>query len=96
MKKKRSSVSVSALTPMSLEVNVIGLTVEEAMIEINNYLDQGILNKLVTGRVIHGHGTGALRSATHDLLKRHKAVKSYRLGGENEGGVGATVITFKS
>lgn len=96
VKKKRSSVSVSALTPMSLEVNVIGLTVEEAMIEINNYLDQGILNKLVTGRVIHGHGTGALRSATHDLLKRHKAVKSYRLGGENEGGVGATVITFKS
>ena len=97
-KKKavRSSVSVSATTPMQLEVNVIGLRVEEARVEINNYLDQAILNKLESGRIIHGHGTGALRSATHELLKKHKAVKSFRLGGENEGGVGATVISFKS
>ena len=97
-KKKavRSSVSVSATTPMQLEVNVIGLRVEEAQVEINNYLDQAILNKLESGRIIHGHGTGALRSATHVLLKKHKAVKSFRLGGENEGGVGATVISFKS
>lgn len=95
-KPQRSSVSVSTITPMALEVNVIGLRVEEALVEIGNYLDQATLNKLSTGRIIHGHGTGALRSATHEYLKKHKAVKSYRLGGENEGGVGATVVTFRA
>jgi DNA mismatch repair protein MutS2 len=46
-------------------------------------------------RLIHGHGTGALRSAIHQYLKSNKYVESYRVGGQGEGGVGATVVTFK-
>lgn len=94
-RKPRSSVSVATTSPMRLEVNVIGMRVDEAMVEVRAFLDQAILNKLATGRIIHGHGTGALREASHEILKKHKAVKQFRLGGENEGGVGATVVTFK-
>lgn len=95
-KKARSSVSVKTSTPMSMECHLIGLRVEEALIELSQYLDQCILNNLKFGRVIHGHGTGALRQAVHQALKKHSAVKSYRLGGENEGGHGATIVEFKS
>lgn len=94
-KKRRSSVSVKASTPLSTEVNIIGQRVDEGMLEIRAYIDSSVLNKLKSGRIIHGHGTGALREATHQLLKNHPQVKDYRLGGENEGGVGATIVTFK-
>ena len=94
-KQQVSSVSLQTSTPFQLEVNLIGLRVEEAMIELASYLDMAVVNKMKEGRVIHGHGTGALRQATHEVLKRNSHVKSFRLGGENEGGVGATVVEFK-
>lgn len=91
----KSSVSVSSVRPVQIECNLIGMRVEEALIELQQYIDQCIVNNIQVGRVIHGHGTGALREAVHQALKKHKQVKSFRLGGENEGGHGATVVSFK-
>lgn len=94
-KKPQTSVSVVSLQSAKAQLNLIGQRVEEAMIELNQYLDTCVLNKMPFARIIHGHGTGALRKAVHETLKRHKGVKSYRYGNENEGGNGATVVEFK-
>jgi DNA mismatch repair protein MutS2 len=77
------------------ELNVIGLTVEEALADVDKHLDDCIRANLPFTRLIHGHGTGALRSAIHNVLKTNKYVESYRVGGQGEGGVGATIVTFK-
>lgn len=78
-----------------LELNVIGLHVEEALDKVEKYLDTCIARKVKSCRLIHGSGTGALRTAIHNYLKTLKAVDSYRFGGAGEGGVGATVVTLK-
>jgi len=83
------------LSSVPLEINVIGLTVEEALDEIDHYLDDCVRARLPFVRLIHGHGTGALRSGIHNYLKTHHFVESYRLGQQSEGGVGATVVYFK-
>ncbi len=80
---------------VSSECNLIGMHVEEALSLVDKYLDSALLAKMYTIRLVHGHGTGALRSAIHQYLKRNKNVDSYRLGGEGEGGLGATVVTLK-
>lgn len=87
--KRTSSQSISG------ECNVIGMRVEEALSVIDKYLDSAMFSKMYTIRLVHGHGTGALRSAIHQYLKRNKHVENYRLGGEGEGGLGATVVTLK-
>lgn len=92
---KTIQVSSEKLTSVPMEINVIGLTVEEALNEIDHYLDDCIRARLPFVRLIHGHGTGALRSAIHNYLKNHHYVESYRLGQQGEGGVGATVVVFK-
>lgn len=79
----------------SLELNVIGLKVAEALPVVDHYLDQAVIAKASTVRIIHGMGTGALRSGIHQYLKRHAKVETYRLGGQGEGGMGATVVTLK-
>lgn len=94
-RKPKASVSVTSTTPFKVECNLIGMRVDEALIELSSYIDSSVLNNVPFGRVIHGHGTGALRQAVHEALKQHKQVKSYRLGGEKEGGHGATVIEFR-
>ena len=78
-----------------LELNVIGLHVDEALEKVEKYLDTCLARKIKSCRLIHGSGTGALRSAIHNYLKNLKSVDSFRLGGAGEGGVGATVVTFK-
>ena len=78
-----------------LELNVIGLHVDEALEKVEKYLDTCLARKIKSCRLIHGSGTGALRSAIHNYLKTLKSVDSFRLGGAGEGGVGATVVTFK-
>lgn len=77
-----------------LECNLIGMRVEEAMAKLRNYLYDCIMMHYHQARVIHGVGTGALQQATHQLLKSFKGVKSFRYGGEGEGGVGSTVVYF--
>ena len=90
----RSSVS-SAMTAIALECNVIGLRVDEALVVVDKYVDDCVLHRIKTARIIHGHGTGALRTAIWQKLKNHASIQELRLGGQGEGGVGATVIVFK-
>lgn len=80
---------------VKMELNLIGLRVEEAMEEMDRYMDQAVFARLPQVRIIHGHGTGALREAVAQRLKRNSHVESYRLGDGHEGGVGATVVILK-
>lgn len=77
------------------ELNVIGLHVEEALEEVEKYLDNARLRHLKMVRIIHGSGTGALRTAIQEYLKKQSFVESYRLGNGNVGGVGATMVYLK-
>ncbi len=92
---KNVQISSERLASVPLEINLLGLTVEEALNEVDHYLDDCVRARMPFARLIHGHGTGALRSAIHSFLKTHHFVESYRLGQQNEGGVGATVVYFK-
>lgn len=80
---------------MPLECNLIGLHVDEAMDKFDDYMDQARLHGLTSFRIIHGDGSGALRKAVQDRLKRNKYVDSYRIGMPQEGGTGATVVEMK-
>ena len=80
---------------ISSEINLLGKTVDEALAELDKYLDDAYLSHLSTVRVVHGKGTGALRTAVQSHLKRVKYVKSYRLGEYGEGDAGVTIVTFK-
>lgn len=88
-------ISVHALSRPALECNVIGMHVDEGLRAVSKYLDECMVHKLSSARIIHGHGTGVLRQAIHDFLRKNKHVESFRLGGQGEGGVGATVVTLK-
>ncbi|TFG81364.1 MAG: endonuclease MutS2, partial [Erysipelotrichales bacterium] len=94
-KKKISHISYEQPALVSMELNIIGLRVEEALPLVGKYLDDCIRSRLNNVRIIHGHGTGALRSGVHQFLKLQPQVAGYRLGGQGEGGVGATVVSFK-
>ena len=96
---KQSDVKVTKnLAPRlapALEINVIGETVLEAVADVETFLDSAIVANLEEVRIVHGVGTGKLRAAIHELLRKDKRVKEYRLGvyGEGEGGV--TIVKFK-
>jgi len=77
------------------EINLIGMTVDQAMPVLEKYLDDAYLAHMTQVTVIHGRGTGALRTATHNHLKRTKYVKSFRLGEFGEGDMGVTIVNFK-
>lgn len=78
-----------------LELNLIGKHVDEAINDLERYLDDVVIKGYSEVRIIHGSGTGALRKAVHEYLSKQKFIKSFRLGGMGEGGVGATVVTLK-
>ena len=80
---------------VSPEVNLIGMTTDEAMPVLDKYLDDAYLAHLPQVRVVHGRGTGALRAAVHKHLKKLKYVKEFRLGEFGEGDTGVTIVTFK-
>lgn len=80
---------------VSTELNLLGRTVDEALAELDKYLDDAYLSHLPSVRIVHGKGTGALRSAVHSHLKRLKYVKEYRLGEYGEGDSGVTIVTFR-
>ncbi len=77
---------------VSPEINLLGKTVDEAVMELDKYLDDAMLSHLNTVRVVHGKGTGALRKGIHEYLRRQKHVKSYRLGEFGEGDAGVTIV----
>lgn len=80
---------------ISPEINLLGKTVDEAISALDKYLDDAYLAHLKSVRIVHGKGTGALRQAVHQHLKRVKYVKSYRLGEYGEGDAGVTIAEFK-
>ena len=80
---------------ISNEINVIGLTVYEAIPIIDKYLDDAKIAKLETIRIVHGKGTGKLKAGIHAFLKKHPHVKAYRMGTFGEGEMGVTVVTIK-
>lgn len=74
------------------EINLLGMTVDEAIMELDKYLDDACLSHLNQVRVVHGKGTGALRKGVHEYLKKQKYVKSFRLGEFGEGDSGVTIV----
>ncbi len=90
--KKNREFSVKSI-PM--EINVIGQTVEEACFVVDKYLDDCALNGLATTRIVHGKGSGALRTGIHKFLKTHPHVKSFRVGTFGEGEMGVTIVEIK-
>ena len=80
---------------VSTEINLLGKTVDEALAALDKYLDDAYLAHLPSVRIVHGKGTGALRSAVQNHLRRTKYVKSFRLGELGEGDSGVTIAVFK-
>ena len=80
---------------VSTEINLLGKTVDEALSELDKYLDDAYLAHLPSVRIVHGKGTGALRSAVQNYLRKNKIVKSYRQGEFGEGDAGVTIAEFK-
>ena len=77
------------------EINVIGLTVDQALPIVDKYLDDCYMANLENARIVHGKGTGRLRDGIHSFLKKNPHVKSYRMGTYGEGEMGVTVVSFK-
>lgn len=88
-------IKMSKSLSISTEINLLGKTVDEALSALDKYLDDAYIAHLSSVRVVHGKGTGALRNAVHNHLKRLKYVKEFRLGEYGEGDAGVTIVTFK-
>ena len=80
---------------ISSEINLLGKTVDEALSELDKYLDDAYLAHLPSVRIVHGKGTGALRNAVHSHLRKMKNIDNFRLGEFGEGDAGVTIATFK-
>ena len=92
--KKKREVKLN-LSNVETRVDLRGLDAEEACFRTDKYLDDAYMANLAEVTVVHGKGTGVLRKAINDMLKRHPHVKSYRLGVYGEGGDGVTIVTLK-
>ena len=90
-----SAATLNTVSRASSELDIRGYETLEAESVVENYLDSAVMAKLGTVTIIHGKGTGALRKAVHEILKRNKAVKSFRLGSYGEGEAGVTVVELK-
>ena len=90
-----SSRGLSKSGSISSEINLIGLKVDEAIPKLDKYLDDAYLSHLSSVRVVHGKGTGALRSAISQHLKKISYVDSFRAGEFGEGDAGVTIVNFK-
>ena len=79
----------------TLEINVIGLTVHEALPEVEAFIDSAVIANLEEVRIVHGVGTGKLRAGIHEYLRTHRNVAEYRLGKYGEGDTGVTILKLK-
>lgn len=93
-KTQSGKIKLSKSLGIHPELNLIGKTVDEAIFELDKYLDDAYLAHMGQVTIIHGRGTGALRNAVHAHLKKTKYVKSYRIGGFGEGDHGVTIVEF--
>ena len=80
---------------MPMEVDLRGMDAIEAVCVLQRYMDEAMRSNLPTVRIIHGKGTGVLRAAVHQELKKNKYVKSFRLGVYGEGEDGVTIAEFR-
>jgi len=90
-----AKIGVSKAMNISSHIDIRGATVDEAVLIIEKYLDDAALAGLKEVTIIHGKGTGSLRSGVHSLLKTNRHVKSFRLGKYGEGETGVTVVDIK-
>lgn len=90
-----SGKALSKSSSISSEINLLGLTVDEALSKLDKYLDDAYLSHLKSVRVVHGKGTGALRNAVHKYLKKVSYVSSFNLAEYGEGDAGVTIVSFK-
>ena len=88
-------IKMSKSLSVSPEINLLGKTVDEAVAELDKYLDDAVLSHLSTVRIVHGKGTGALRKGIHEYLRRQKHIKSYHLAEYGEGDAGVTIVELK-
>ena len=91
-KTEQYRASVNKAKNIKPEINLLGMTVDEAIMELDKYLDDACLSHLNQVRIVHGKGTGAVRKGVHEYLKRQKYVKSFRLGEFGEGDAGVTIV----
>ena len=94
-KKEYRPINAHAKTPVKSEIDLRGKLVDEAIYELETYMDRALMNGYREIYVIHGKGTGALRNGIMEYLKGSRYVKEFRVGGHNEGGLGCTVVTLK-
>ena len=92
LSSSKSDVDLSRAMTISSELNLIGMTVDEAIPELDKYLDEARMSHLTSVRIVHGKGTGALRNAVHNYLRRQKWVRSFRAGAYGEGDAGVTIV----
>lgn len=94
-KTNTGKIKMSKSASVGIEINLLGKTVDEAIAELDKYLDDAYLAHMPSVRIVHGKGTGALRKGVHNYLRRVKYVKSFRLGEFGEGDAGVTIVEFK-
>lgn len=88
-------IKMSKSSSVSTEINLLGKTVDEAVAELDKYLDDAYLAHLPSVRIVHGKGTGALRKGVHNYLRRQKHVSNFHLAEFGEGDAGVTIVEFK-
>lgn len=94
-KTNTGKIKMSKSASVGIEINLLGKTVDEAVAELDKYLDDAYLAHMPSVRIVHGKGTGALRKGVHNYLRRVKYVSSFRLGEFGEGDAGVTIVEFK-
>ena len=93
--KVRVNVDLKPREGMLSEINVIGMTVDQAIDRVSRFLDDTLVTDLHEVRIVHGHGTGQLRKGIGAFLKTHPQVEKYYAAPENQGGGGATIVELK-
>lgn len=94
-KTSSGKIRMSKSASVGIEINLLGKTVDEAIAELDKYLDDAYLAHMPSVRIVHGKGTGALRKGVHNYLRKVKYVSSFRLGEFGEGDAGVTIVEFK-
>ena len=93
--KPKKTYKIKTTSVGSMELNLIGKAVFEALPEVDKFIDNAILSNLTSVRIVHGVGTGKLRNEVHNHLKKVKSVANFEYAPQSQGGSGATIVTFK-
>lgn len=94
-KSKYASIALEKVKNISTEIDLRGLTLDEALLKVDRYLDDAFMAGVTNVTLIHGKGTGVLRNGIQNMLRTRKNIKSFRLGNYDEGGAGVTVVELK-